>query len=97
MPVTSLLWDCECTEGTPATGAYRDLMLLDRLLVVSSAMFLCEPLTLALLGCFRLAAEEGAKEAKGPGSLRVELLDNLYGISESAVVEGIRIEKAVAM
>lgn len=41
--------------------------------------------------CFRLAAEEGAKEAKGPGSLRVELLDGLYGISESTVVDGIKI------
>jgi hydroxyethylthiazole kinase-like sugar kinase family protein len=47
-------------------------------------------LSISAIRC-RLAAEEAAKEAKGPGSLRAGLLDQLYAMDESTVVRGVRL------
>eukprot|EP00959_Pyramimonas_sp_CCMP1952_P150063 3140058-Pyramimonas_sp.AAC.1 len=43
------------------------------------------------LSIFGLAAEEALKEAKGPGSFRVGLLDTLYTLDEDAVSQSARI------
>lgn len=40
-----------------------------------------------------LAAELGAQEAKGPGSLRVGLLDHLWGMTEQQLVAGARLRE----
>ncbi len=49
---------------------------------------MCAPLAWAC----RLAGELGAAGAKGPGSLRVGLLDHLYCMSEQEVTGGIRLK-----
>ncbi|KAK9828855.1 hypothetical protein WJX72_002417 [[Myrmecia] bisecta] len=40
---------------------------------------------------FGLASEVAARSAKGPGSLRVGLLDQLYGLEEQQVLSGVRL------
>jgi hydroxyethylthiazole kinase len=42
----------------------------------------------------RLAAELGAATARGPGSLRVNLIDCLYTLDEKAIVTGAKIYEA---
>ena len=41
----------------------------------------------------RLAAELGSVGAKGPGSLRVGLLDNLWTMTEQQVLEGAKVHE----
>lgn len=55
-----------------------------------------EPLGAAAHACalFALAGELAGQTAAGPGSLRVGLLDQIYALSEAAVVDGLRVDKA---
>ncbi len=48
--------------------------------------------TALLLPC-RLAAELGAADAKGPGSLRVGLLDNLWTMSKQQLLAGAKVHE----
>jgi len=43
------------------------------------------------LACYGLAAEKAAKEAKGPASFKVALLDSLYNMTPADLTEGARI------
>ncbi len=45
----------------------------------------------AALACYGLAAEMAAKEAKGPASFKVALLDNLYNMTPVLLAEGAKI------
>ena len=53
-----------------------------------------EPLAAAAsaLAVFGLAAERAAADAAGPGSLRWRLLDELAGLDETTLLEGVRIQ-----
>ena len=39
---------------------------------------------------FRLAGETGMESAKGPASLRMHLIDTLYGLGEQTVTSGVK-------
>lgn len=41
----------------------------------------------------RLAAELAAREAKGPASLRVGLLDALHALTREQVCQGVRLQE----
>jgi hydroxyethylthiazole kinase len=45
----------------------------------------------AALACYGLAAEKAAKEAKGPASFKVALLDSLYNMTPAGLTEGAKI------
>jgi hydroxyethylthiazole kinase-like sugar kinase family protein len=45
-------------------------------------------------GARRLAAEEAARDAKGPGSLRAGLLDQLFTMDQATVVRGVRLHSS---
>jgi len=45
----------------------------------------------AALAFYGLAAERAVAEARGPGSFQTAFLDELYGLSDAALAEGVRI------
>jgi len=50
--------------------------------------------TACALGYYGLAGEEAARASKGPGSFQAALYDALYGLSEEAMLEKLRIKTA---
>ena len=50
--------------------------------------------TASIIAIYGLAGEMAAKTAKGPGSLRMHLLDNLANIAPSEVSENVNIKNA---
>ena len=50
--------------------------------------------TASIIAIYGLAGEMAAKTAKGPGSLRMYLLDNLANIAPSEVSENVNIKNA---
>ena len=50
--------------------------------------------TSAIIGIYGLAGKMASEEAKGPGSLRVHLLDNLANLTPADVSENVKIENA---
>ena len=48
--------------------------------------------TAAIIGIYGLAGEMASKVAKGPGSLRMHLLDNLTNLTKDEVLENINIQ-----
>ena len=47
--------------------------------------------TTAALACYGLAAERAARQARGPGSFRVALMDALYQLTPSQIKTDVRI------
>lgn len=50
--------------------------------------------TATALSSFGVAAEQGAKSAAGPGSLRVNLLDGLYNMTEAELLRHLKLTEA---
>lgn len=50
-------------------------------------------LALPAVSLCRLAAELGSQGAKGPGSLRVGLLDNLWTLTEEQLTAGAKVQQ----
>lgn len=65
--------------STAVTGAFCAVEK-DSLIAAASA-----------LACYGLAAEKAAKDAKGPASFKVALLDTLYNMTPADLAEGARI------
>ncbi|KAK9842263.1 hypothetical protein WJX81_003512 [Elliptochloris bilobata] len=86
-----------CRNGTPlltkvtATGC--------AVTALAAAFIACAPhdpltATAHALAVFGLAAELAAREARGPASLRVGLLDALYSVKQSQVCENVLLNEA---
>ena len=48
--------------------------------------------TALILGVYDLAGEMASKVSKGPGSLRMNLLDKLYNISSDEIINNVKIK-----
>ncbi|WP_263078438.1 hydroxyethylthiazole kinase [Endozoicomonas sp. Mp262] len=48
--------------------------------------------SVSALACLGIAGELAAKESKGPGSLQVNLLDQLYGLSQEKIEQYLKLE-----
>ncbi|KAM7257413.1 hypothetical protein ACFE04_013154 [Oxalis oulophora] len=91
------------TDGDRVVGAHNGVPMLQKITATGCAVtgliaaFLAiDPLhpfeaTVSALSIFGLAGEIGMEQAKGPGSLRMHLLDSLYGLDEIAVVSRVKI------
>ena len=48
--------------------------------------------TASIIGIYGLAGEMASKVSSGPGSLRMNLLDNLYNISTDEIISNVKIK-----
>ena len=94
------------TDGVRTYTVHNGHRLLGRVAGVGGALsgFLggClavegDPLLGSVQACalFALAGEIAAASAPGPGALRCNIVDTLYTLKESMVVDGVRVEKVV--
>ena len=48
--------------------------------------------TASIIGIYDLAGEMASKVSRGPGSLRMNLIDNLYNISANDITNNVKIK-----
>jgi len=86
-------WRCEITGTTPLPPWSRALRSRAALVAAFAAV---EPdgvmAATGALACFGLAAEWAARQARGPGSFKVALLDALHRLRPEDLQRGARIE-----
>ncbi|PKI46526.1 hypothetical protein CRG98_033083 [Punica granatum] len=91
------------TDGHRVAGAANGVALLQKITATGcsvtaliAAFVAVDPThafeaTASALSIFGVAAEMGIEMAKGPASLRVHLIDSLYGIDEASVLSRVKI------
>lgn len=96
------------TDGQRVVGAHNGVALMQRITATGcsvtaliAAFVAIDPLhaleaTASALSVFGIAGEIGMDMAKGPASLRVHLLDSLYGIDQVSVLGRVNITSLAA-
>ncbi|XP_052191157.1 hydroxyethylthiazole kinase [Diospyros lotus] len=91
------------TDGQRVVGAQNGVPMMQKITATGcsvtaliAAFVAIDPLhafeaTASALSIFSIAGEVGMDMAKGPASLRMHLIDSLYGLDEAAIVHGVNI------
>lgn len=93
------------TDGQEVLGAYNGVAMMQRITATGcsvtaliAAFVAVDPLhafeaTVLALSVFGVAGEMGMEMAKGPASLRMHLIDSLYGLDEAALVSRVSVTR----
>ncbi|XP_021762627.1 hydroxyethylthiazole kinase-like [Chenopodium quinoa] len=91
------------TDGKQVIGARNGVQMLQKITATGcsvtaliSAFVAVDPThafeaTVAALSVFGIAGELGMQDAKGPASLRVNLIDSLYGLDQESILQHAKI------
>ncbi|XP_021725175.1 hydroxyethylthiazole kinase-like [Chenopodium quinoa] len=91
------------TDGQQVIGARNGVQMLQKITATGcsvtaliAAFVAADPshafeATVAALSVFGIAGELGMQDAKGPASLRVNLIDSLYGIDQESIIQHAKI------
>lgn len=91
------------TDGIQVIGAHNGVPMLQKITATGcsvtaliAAFVAVDPThaleaTAAALSVFGIAGELGMSEAKGPASLRVNLIDSLYGLDQASILRHTKI------
>jgi len=91
------------TDGQQVIGAYNGVPMMQKVTATGcsvtaliAAFVAVDPAhafeaTASALSTFGIAGELGAQMAKGPASLRVNLIDSLYGLDQEIILRHIKI------
>ncbi|MFW6131153.1 MAG: hydroxyethylthiazole kinase [Candidatus Aminicenantaceae bacterium] len=91
--ITDGIVSCKVKNGHPLMGMVTGTGCTATVIVAAFNAVNSDPLLSAAAGLsyFGFAGEQAAKEAKGPGSFQVKMLDFLYLVEENSFREGIQV------